>query len=60
MSDPETQPAQPQRRPLQFSLRTVFLVFFVVAVLLGFWTLWQRERSLEIESVRLADLPCAA
>jgi hypothetical protein len=52
MNDCDDRPA-PQTGPLQYRLRTIFLVFFAVAVLLGFWTLCQRERFVGLEHMRL-------
>jgi hypothetical protein len=57
MSDPENPAPQPRR--FQFRLRSVFLLFFVVAVLLGFWTLRQRQRVIDMESMRIASMPVA-
>ena len=57
MSDPEIPVPQPRR--FQFRLRSVFLLFFVVAVFLGFWTLRQRHRVVDIESMRYGSTPVA-
>ena len=45
MSDSDRQLPPPPQGRFQFRLRTMFLVFFAVAVLLGFWTLRQRQRQ---------------
>jgi hypothetical protein len=52
MSDSDDQ-LPPRNRPFQYRLRTVFLVIFAVALLLGFWTLRQRQPFADIESLRL-------
>ena len=57
MNDSEGPIPQPQPRRFQFRLRTVFLLFFVAAVFLGYWTLRQREKLMSIEWIRSGNNP---
>jgi hypothetical protein len=59
MNDPEVQLPPRQTSRFQYRLRTIFLVFFAVAVLLGFWTLRQRQRLADLESLRFGSCPVA-